>query len=389
MTRASDTPATSRLARVRVLATTGLRMMLHDKLRFAGTVFGVVFSVLISVQQIGVLNGLLSRNTTFVDNAGADVWVVPPGTDLLEPGTLLNESALHRARVTPGVEEAAPLILAGASIQTPDGGSEAITLVGADLDLGMGVPWNVVAGDPAYLSDPDTMFFEDSKRDSFGGLNLGSVREVNDTRIRVAGFTWGLEPFGPAFSFAGLDLARQLTGVPESRLNFVLVRIEPGTDPDAVAASLALRIPEYDVVTRQEFHDTIVQTLLAEQLGISFATSTVFGLLIGFTVVALAMFSSVLERERELATLKAIGCTNFHLGVLVMATAVAYGLIGSFVGLGLVTRVADALRRPELVIIIPDSLMLITPVVMVALTLGASLLALTRVWRLEPGMVFR
>ena len=376
-------------ARLRVLAATGLRMMVHDKLRFAGTVLGVVFSVLISVQPIGVLNGLLSRNTMFVDNAGADIWVVPPDTDLVEAGTLLSESALYRARVTPGVAEAAPLIFSNARVQTPAGGSESITLIGTDLAFDLGGPWNVVAGDAAALAQPDTMLFEDSKRNALGGLNLGSVREVNDRRVRAAGFTWGLEPFGPAYAFAEIGLARRLADIPQDQTSFVLVRVAQGSDPAAVVEALRERLPELEVVTREMFHDTIVATLLREQLGVSFATSTVFGLLIGFVVVALAMFSSVLERERELATLKAIGCTNGHLALLVMVTAVAYGLVGSVVGLGLVTRVADALRRPELVIIIPDSLLLLTPIVMIVLTLGASLLALTRVWRLEPGIVFR
>lgn len=61
------------------------------------------------------------------------------------------------------------------------------------------------------LNRPDTMIFEDSERETLGGLNLGSVREVNGRKITVGGFTWGLIPFGPSYAFADYELARAVT----------------------------------------------------------------------------------------------------------------------------------------------------------------------------------
>jgi ABC-type lipoprotein release transport system permease subunit len=68
---------------------------------------------------------------------------------------------------------------------------------------------------------------------------------------------------------------------------------------------------------------------------------------------------------------------------------VLYALLGSLVGIGVVSGAAEGIRSANLSLIIPSWLVLLTPVVMTVLCMLASLLALWRVARLEPGMVFR
>ncbi|MFO0744431.1 MAG: ABC transporter permease [Myxococcota bacterium] len=366
-----------------------LRMMLHDKAKLVGTVVGVVFAVLLSAQQLGILFGLLQKNTMFVDNGRADVWICPPGTNQLQPGKRLPQSVLLQARATEGVRTASALVYQTGSVQRPWGGSEPISLIGFDLDTGLGGPWNVVAGDASLLAHPDTMVFEDARREKMGALNLGSEREVNGYAVQTAAFTWGLLPFAPPYAFGAIDLVRAMTKTPSDEQHFVLVAVAPGSTPEAVRDALAQRLPETKVMTRAEFSGTIVKTLLGEQLGITFGTSTVFGLLIGFIIVALSMFSSVLDRLREFGTLKAIGVTNGDLSRLLVVQSIAYALIGSFFGLGMVGGIAQGIRSANLSMIVPWQLIALTPAVMTTLCILASALALRRVRKLEPGMVFR
>lgn len=374
-------------------AALALRMMFHDKPKLIGTTLGVVFAVVLSAQQLGILFGLLQKNTMFVDNAGADIWVTPPGTNQLQPGKRLPESVLLQTVTTPGVEEAHPLIYGTGSIQRPWGGSEPITIIGFDVttqgDRWLGGPWNVVAGERDALRLPNTVFLEDARREKMGDVNLGSVREVNGYGLTSVGFTWGLLPFGPPYSFVETKLARSLLSVGPEEQHFVLVRVAQGADPDAVAAAIQARLPETKVMTRQTFHKSIVGTLLGEQLGLTFGTSTAFGLLIGFIIVALSMFSSVLDNLKEFGTLKAIGSTNGDLSRLLVVQSIMYALLGSFIGLGMVGFAAEGIRSANLAMIVPIELVLATPVVMISLCVIASVLALRRVKRLEPGMVFR
>ncbi len=382
-------PAKSPLLRWRTMTRLGLRMMVHDKLKMIGTLVGVVFAVLLSNQRAGTFLGLLKKNTMFIDSAGADVWIVPPNTEALAAKPI-PEVISRQARGVEGVAWSEPLLFGAAQVSIPGGASEAVTVVGTRLPAMRAGPWNVVAGSPRVLGDPDTMIFEDGVRDTFGGLNLGSVREVNGRNVQVGGFTWGLLPFGPAYAFAEYDLGRLLLKVDSDRTSFILVGVEPGRDVAAVRDELQARFTDVKVVTREDFKASTTRYVLGRTaLGVTLGTSTVFGLLIGFVIVALTTFSAVIDNLREFGTLKAIGATNWDLAKLLFAQSVAYGLLGSLVGLLLVTRIADAVRSPKFAILLPPAMAVGTTVGMVILCTVASSFALVRLRKLEPAMVFR
>jgi putative ABC transport system permease protein len=380
----------TRILRLRTMLHVGMKMMFYDKLKFAGTLFGVIFAVVLFNQQLGVFLGLLSKNTMFVDNARADLWIVPTSTETLQPGKPVPMSALYEARTTPGVAWAEPLLYGGASISLPKGGSEQVTVIGTKAPYWRGGPWNIVAGSVDVLRNPDVMIFEDSERDKLGGVNLGSVREVNGHRTVVGGFTWGLLPFAPSYSFAEYDYARVLLGTPSDETSFVLVGVGAGANPDSVALAVRKRVPAYDVLTTHTFRNRILRYLL-ESTGIGFttATSAMFGLIVGLVIVSLSMFSSVIDNIREFGTLKAIGCGNKDLALMLLVQSAAYGLIGSLIGLALISNIAEAMRSPKLALALPWLTYACTPAVMVLLCGLASLLALSRIRKLEPGMVFR
>jgi putative ABC transport system permease protein len=110
---------------------------------------------------------------------------------------------------------------------------------------------------------------------------------------------------------------------------------------------------------------------------------------VGFTVVALMMFSAVLDNLREFGTLKAVGATTWDLSKLLLVQAVLYASLGTLIGLALVGRLAEAIRSPQLALVLPPELFAITGVVMTALCILASLASIVRLHKLEPAMVFR
>ena len=376
--------------RLRTMVVVGVRMMFHDRLKLAGTLFGVIFAVVLTNQQLGVFLGLLDKNSMFIDHAGADIWIAPPATKTLQAGKPVPMAALYEARTTSGVAWAEPLIFSGATVSLPGGGSEPVTLVGTKSPAWRGGPWNLVAGSVDALRRPDTMIFEDSQRDILGGLNVGSVREVSRRRIVVGGFTWGLLPFGPSYAFADYDLARELTGTPVDETSFVLVGVSPGADRDVVAHALQARVGDNQVFTAAEFRSRVLTYILANTgIGVTTGTSTAFGLIVGLVIVGLAMFSAVVDNIREFGTLKALGCRNRDLAVLLLTQSAVYALLGSTIGLGMISFVADRVRSPNFALVLPWQAYAATPVVMATLCGLASLLALVRVRNVEPAMVFR
>jgi ABC-type antimicrobial peptide transport system permease subunit len=80
---------------------------------------------------------------------------------------------------------------------------------------------------------------------------------------------------------------------------------------------------------------------------------------------------------------------NRDLARLLVVQAVVYALIGSLIGLSLVTFVASKIRSPTLAMILPGELLIGTTIVMILMCIIASGLALLRLRKVEPGMVFR
>jgi putative ABC transport system permease protein len=247
-----------------------------------------------------------------------------------------------------------------------------------------------VNGSSSALTRPNTLIFEHGDRETIGNLNYGSVREVNGRRIAVGGFTWGLIPFGPSYAFGDYDLVREITGFEQDRANFILVKVAPGQDVGSVKRDLATHADNAVVMTRQDFTRLIVGHVLKKTaIGVTFGTSTMFGLVVGFVIVSLSMFSAVVDNIREFGTLKAIGSTNLDLMFLLFAQAVAVAVLGSIAGLALVLQIVLWIRSPKLVVILPHWLIGGTALLMVVLCVFASFLAVQRIRRVEPAMVFR
>jgi putative ABC transport system permease protein len=378
------------LGRWRTMGAIGLRMMFHDRLKLVGTLFGVVFAVVLGNFQTGTFLSLLFKNRMFVENTPVDIWIAPPGTRQFQAATPLSDSQLNRARATMGVDWAEPLLVAVVQLKLPNGGGEQISLVGTRAPRFAGGPWNLVAGSTDALRQPNAVIFEDAEREKFGGLNLGSVREVNGHKAQVVGFTWGLLPFAPAYAFGELDLVREIAKFPADKQSFVMVKVKPGESVATVKERLQAALPDTRVLTRDEYmHEILMYILTATQIGFSFGTSTFMGLLVGLITVALSMFSSVVDNMRQFGTLKAIGSTNGDLARLLFVQAVSYGVLGSIIGLGAVSSLIQAMRNPQLTPVLPWQAFVITLVMMVVACVVASVLALLRLRKLEPALVFR
>lgn len=372
------------------LGAIGVRMMFFDRLKLMGTLFGVVFAVVLGNFQVGTFMALLFKNRMFVENAQVDIWIAPPGTRQFQGGTPLTDSQLNRARTVAGVAWAEPLLLQAAQLKLPNGGSEPVSLVGTRAPRFAGGPWNLVAGDASNLLQPDAVIFEDAEREKFGGLNLGSVRELAGHHVQAVGFTWGLLPFAPAYAFAEMTLAREITRTPPDKHTFLMVGAAPGVSKTELRARLQEALPDTRVMTREEYLAEILKYILtATQIGFSFGTSTFMGILVGLITVALSMFSSVVDNMRQFGTLKAIGATMGDLARLLFVQAIVYAVVGSLIGLGMMAALVQGIRNAQLTPILPSISIAITFGAMIGVCLSASVLALFRLRQLEPAMVFR
>ena len=109
------------------MASLAVSNLLHDKARFAVTVVGVVFAVVLVAVQIGLFIGFATTTSNVIDNSGADLWIVSQNVDHIEVGVPMAESKLSSSgdrRRAGGAENNRAVL----SMANPNGACSALSL---------------------------------------------------------------------------------------------------------------------------------------------------------------------------------------------------------------------------------------------------------------------
>lgn len=183
------------------------------------------------------------------------------------------------------------------------------------------------------------------------------------------GFSAGMSPSqDPDTVYVPYETMDLLWGSAEDVL-ITLVRTEPGRDVDKIAdraeEALNARGSEVSAVTYSDISDAIgtmtstVSAFLAGIAGIS--------LLVGGVGVMNTMFTSVLERTKEIGVMKAVGAKNGHVLTIFLIESGLMGLVGGIVGtllgLGLSAVASSFIGRffgIEMAVVASPSLIIIT-----------------------------
>jgi putative ABC transport system permease protein len=374
-----------------------IRMLTGDRVKFIGLVFGIAFSTLLITQQLTIFVNLLMRGASAVNEVStANIWVMDPvgrTTDITLP---MASTALDRVRGVPGVSYAAPMLRSGATIRTPDGKLEGVTVVGVDDATLIGLPRRMKLGQPQDLSAPDSVFIDDSGANKLFGKSdtiVGTRLELNDRRAVIA----GIVDATPTFT-AGVILytkySNALNFVPgtRNRLSFILVQTDAGQNPanvvKAIEAQTGLRARESKDFA-QDGIDFIVDNT---GIPINFGITVVLGVIVGIAIVGLTFSLFIRDNIKQFGALKAIGVTNNKIRIMVAAQSGLVALIGYGIGFFLtVIFIASGSANSDAFkgFYIPWQIPLITAGVVLAIIFLTGLIGLRSVLKLEPAEVFR
>jgi putative ABC transport system permease protein len=373
-----------------------IRMLTGDRVKFLGLLFGVAFSTLLITQQLTIFVNLLLRGAAPVNEvATADIWVMDRSGRTTDVTLPMPSTALDRVRGVPGVAWAAPMIRAGATVRTPDGDLEPVSVIGVDDATLIGLPRTMLEGRSDALADPDAVFIDDvgSRKLFPTGGAVGTRLELNDQRAIVR----GVVDADPSFTSTVILYTRYsnaLAFVPgtRNRLSFVLARAAAGRDPKQVAQAIE-RETGFRARTREEFARDGVQYIIDNTgIPINFGITVALGFIVGVAIVGLTFSLFIRDNIKQFGALKAIGVTNGKIRLMVATQSAMVGLIGY--GLGIILAVmfivggasgSDAFKG----FFTPWQIPVITAVVVIVMILLTGLVALRTVLKTEPAEVFR
>jgi len=367
-----------------------LRMLFDAKAKSLGTLIGVIVSVFLMLQQTSLLLGILARVSGFAESADVDIWIASPATESSDATDTIPANRVGAAAGTQGVAWAAPIVQGIGRVTRPDGVREFVKVLGVEAPRYAGLPNSLAKGTtPASLRASDHIFMNQNDRPTFGGAQVGDRIEVNGHGGIVAGFFDGLDPHSPYYYlYANIDDARGMTGFPQDRVTYIAIGLRPGERSSEVKRRLAVRIPDVSIFTREEFRDAEIRYFLARNpVGIVFGMGTVVAALIGAAIVAVTLFSTVVDRTRDYGVLKAIGARRRDLLELLFVQAWVFAGVGYLVGSSAFFAIRHA--YPNLPMkTTPGMLAGVAAAALLSCTL-ASLAAVRRVLALDPAVVFK
>ncbi len=367
------------------------RNLAHDRIRFLVTLVGIVFSVILMAVQSGLLVGFVVTIAGVVHNTDADIWVVGRGVRSIDLPTPMPERRRYQILSIPGVAQADPFLHVFSVLKRPDGGSESVVVVGFDTATGVGAPWNLIEGRAEDLTGPDAIVIDRLYKSKLGVARIGEVVEINDRRARVVGFTEGIRTFTQApHVFADIKTARHLAGLAEDRLNYVLVRAEPGTDVVALRDAIRRRIPETDAYTRAEFaRRSVLYWLVTTGAGFSLVISAALGLIVGIVVTAQTLYATTVDHLPEYATLRAMGAPARYLHGIILRQAAIAACLGYALGISIAAVLVAGARDSSAAMLMPWPLAVALGGATFAMCAGAALISIRKVLAIDPVSVFR
>ena len=292
-----------------------IRMLTGDRVKFLGLVFGIAFSTLLITQQLTLFVNLIFRGGVAVQEVStADIWVMDPASRTADVIFPMPITALDRVRAVPGVAFASPMLRSNATIRTPDGDLEGVTVIGVDDSALIGLPRRMTEGSRERLMDPNAVFIDDTgARKLFGDSPdvVGTELELNDQRAIVNGIVDSVPTFTAQVTLY-TRYSNALNYVPgtRNRLSFVLVR----SDGSVTAEKLTARITDQTGLkarTSKDFTRDGVD-FIVENTGIpiNFGITVILGVVVGVAIVGLTLSLFLRDNIKQFGMLKAIGVTN-------------------------------------------------------------------------------
>jgi putative ABC transport system permease protein len=367
------------------------RNLLHDKVRLAVTLTGVVFAVVLMVVELGLFVGFNRATSTLIDHCRADLWIISRHVPYIEVGVPFNERKIYRVRVVPGVLHAEKFISRWTTWKHPDGQNESVQVVGYDLGSRLIGPWNLVAGSVDALKAPDSVIIDEIYQQKLGVRQLGQVVEIGGRRARVVGLTHGIRPFTTSpFVFTSFKRAQDYTKLAEDQTMFGLVELAPGADRETVRRSILASVRGVDVVTTREFSSmTRSYWMFTTGAGVSVLLAAVLGLIVGFVIVAQTIYATTMDHLREFGTLKAMGAPNSYVYKVIIAQAAMSALAGYFIAMLVSVGIVVGGSRGGAPIVVPPELAVLLFFITVSMCVSAALVSIRKVTRLDPAMVFK
>lgn len=296
--------------------------------RSALSIIAIGLEVVMMLTIVGLSRGMLADSQQRARGIGADIFIRPRGSSILSLG-----SATIDERLVGWIEKQPHVTLGLGMVSQPmQGGTSSITGIDLDRFKAMSGGFRYIDGGPPQAADD---IIVDRYYARQNNLRAGATVKLLNREWRVSGI---FEEGKLARIVLPMRTLQELTGN-AGKISQIYVKVDKPANVRHVMAFLRDKLAGYPIYSMEEFVSLIS---VNNTPGLAAFIWVIIGLsiVVGFLVVFLSMYTSVLERTREIGILKALGGTPaFVLSILLKETALL-AVFGSALGIALsyVTR---------------------------------------------------
>jgi putative ABC transport system permease protein len=320
------------------------RNIAHRPVRTTIAIIAIAVEVTLVVIIVGLTNGLLQDSAKRIEGIGADIMMQPPSSSLILAfsGAPMPIRIREKLEDIKGVKAVAPVLVQFHSV-----GVELI--YGIELKSFNAVSGGFVFHEGHEFEGPDDLLVDDFYA-AAKKIHVGDTRRLLDHDFRVVGI---VEHGKGSRLFVPLSTLQELSGSRDKASIFFIKCKDPDETSEVMAAIQRL-FPRHQLRPLKSYLSMMTSSSLPG-LNAFVDSMILLAVVIGFLVIFLSMYTTVLERTHEIGILKSMGASDRYIVKLVLSEA------GMLSGLGIVAGIGVSyLTRAFMLDIFPSLVILIT-----------------------------
>lgn len=301
------------------------RNAIHRPVRVFVSVMAVAVEVTLVLIIVGLTSGMLQEVGKRIEGVGADIMMQPPSAGILLAfsGAPMTVKIGDKLETLKDVQAVAPVLL-----QFNSSG-------GVDIIYGIDPPsFRAVSGGFLFLEGhdmegPDDMLVDDWAAKS-KHLQAGQTYRLLDHDFHVAGV---VEHGKGARIFVQLQTLQDLSGSRDKASLFFIKCTRP-EKTDAVMDEMRQYFSNYEIRPLANYL-SLMTSANVPGLDAFVRSMIALAVAIGFLVIFLSMYTTVIERTREIGVLKSLGASKAYIVKALLSEASLVCAVGIVVGVGM------------------------------------------------------
>jgi putative ABC transport system permease protein len=322
-----------------------LQNVLHRPVRTLITVVGIAVEVTLVILVVGLTTGLLTESAKRTEGVGADVMVQPPSASVFMAfsGAPMPISIANKLEQLSYVQAVAPVLVQFNSVN------------GLDIVYGIDpANFRAVSGGFIFLSGHDLRDSRDILVDDIYArgkkIKVGQTLRILETDFKVAGI---VEHGKGARLFVLMSTLQEMSGA-HDKASVFFIKADRTDHTPAVSDQVKQLLPGYEVRPLKDFISLMTSSNLPG-LGAFINIMITIAVAIGFLVIFLSMYTTIIERTREIGVMKSLGASKAYIVEIILSETTLLSLLGIAVGVGL-----SFLLRSIFIDVFPSMTILIT-----------------------------